>query len=944
MSFPILNQRFRTWWQPRRGLAIAEACIIGLVAALSAVLLKVGSGWLGTWRVHSTRFLPVWLALPMVGLVLGFVAGTLVERLAPEASGSGIPQVKATLANVPIRLSWRVAAVKLLSAIIAIGSGMTLGRQGPTVQVGASLAAGMSRWVPTSPDHRRQMIAAGAGAGLAAAFNAPIAGVLFIVEELLHDLSGLTLGTAIIASFIGGVISRLLGGGSLDLNLQLTQSASQFSIPEIPFFLVLGILAGLLGGLFNRGIIFSIKLYQRLHVSLPLRVALAGFISGVVVAMLPASFRDNTGLREYVITGVAHPSVAAIAFGAQFILTLVAFGSGAPGGLFAPSLILGSCLGHIIGVFEFYITGTGSPTTYALAGMGGFFSAVSKVPITAIVIVFEMTTDFNLVLPLMIVCVAAYLVAEKAVPGSLYEKLLELKGITLTKEVAVEGALTKLTAKDVMQERVETLDAEMNLEETMQAFARSHHRGFPVVEDSKLVGIVTQTDLLKIRESAKQTLSDPNLANDISLKEIMTPVPITVTPIHTLSNVLYLLDRYQISRLPVVDGRKLIGIITRADIIRAEADHLNADDRKPKLRPEPSYVVYQTRSPSIGRGRLLVPVANPDTADILLQMATAIARDRHYEIECIQVMLVSRHSSPSETQVRTAKSRRLLRQAEILAKKWEIPLHTQIRVTHDVAQAILETVNEDHIDLILMGWKGSTSTPGRIFGNVVDTIIRQATCEVVLVKLGKTQEDAGTRGHGNAGTRGRGDTGTRGRGDTGTQGHGDAGTWGRGDASENAAAREPADTDNSFSASLRLPVSASPHFNNWLVPMAGGPNSRVAIKLLPALITLGNDPKIRLTQVFKPSELKPNMTVLENAIRQLMRRRKLSSTVVAVPVQANSVAEGVIKLVKTEGYDVVVLGASREGLLQQAIQGNIPEAIASGVESTVILVRSAIQK
>ncbi|MBW4452266.1 MAG: chloride channel protein [Nostoc indistinguendum CM1-VF10] len=873
-----MNQRFRTWWQPRRGLAIAEACIIGLVAALSAVFLKVGSGWLGTWRVHSTHLLPAWLALPAIGLVLGFVAGWLVDRLAPEAYGSGIPQVKATLANVPMKLSWRVAGIKLLSAIIAIGSGMTLGRQGPTVHVGAGLAAGMSRWVPTSPDHRRQMIAAGAGAGLAAAFNAPIAGVLFIVEELLQDLSGLTLGTAIIASFIGGVISRLLGGGSLDLNLQLTQSSSQFSIPEIPFFVLLGILAGLLGALFNRGLIFSIKFYRKLHISLPLRVALAGFLSGVVVSMLPASFRDNTGLRESLITGGSHPTVAAIAFAAQFILTLIAFGSGAPGGLFAPSLILGSCLGHIIGVSELHITGAGSPTTYALAGMGGFFSAVSKVPITAIVIVFEMTTDFNLVLPLMIVSVAAYLVADKVVPGSLYEKLLELKGITLTKEAPMEGALTKLTAKDVMQERVETLDAEMSLEEAMQSFARSHHRGFPVVEDSKLVGIVTQTDLLKIRESAKHTLRERNLA-DIFLKEIMTPVPMTVTPIHTLSNVLYLLDRYQISRLPVMDGRKLIGIITRADIIRAEANHLNADNRTLKLRPEPSYIVYQTRSPSTGSGRLLVPVANPETAGILLQMAAAIARDRHYEIDCVQVMLIPRHSSPSETQVRTAKSRRLLRQAEVLAKKWKIPLHTQIRVTHDVAQAVLETINEQHIDLILMGWKGNTSTPGRIFGNVVDTVIRQATCEVVLVKLGKTPQSP----------------------------------------------------------------APSPLFNRWLVPMAGGPNSPLAIKLLPALITLGNDPQIRLTQVFKPSELKPDMSISEQAIRHLMRRRKLSSTVVALPVQADSVAEGVIKLVQTEGYDVVVLGASREGLLQQAIQGNIPEAIASGVESTVILVRGAIK-
>ncbi|WP_193198879.1 chloride channel protein [Nostoc sp. MG11] len=908
MSLPVLTQRFRTWWQPRRGLAIAEASVIGLVAALSAVFLKVGSGWLGTWRVYSAHILPAWLALPAIGLGFGFLAGFLVQRLAPEAAGSGIPQVKASLANVPVNLSWRVAGVKLLSAMIAIGSGITLGRQGPTVQVGAGLAGGMSRWVPTSPEHRRQMIAAGAGAGLAAAFNAPIAGVLFIVEELLQDLSGITLGTAIIASFIGGVISRLLGGGSLDLNLQLTQSSSQFSIPEIPFFILLGILAGLLGALFNRGLVFSIKLYRNLHISLPLRVALAGFISGVVVAMLPSYFRDNTGLREYVITGSANPSFAAIAFAAQFILTLVAFGSGAPGGLFAPSLILGSCLGHLVGVSEFYLLGAGSLTTYALAGMGGFFSAVSKVPITAIVIVFEMTTDFNLVLPLMIVSVTAYLVAEKVVPGSLYEKLLELNGITLVKEAPIEGTLTKLTARDVMQERVETLDADMTLEEAMQAFARSHHRGFPVVEDSKLVGIVTQSDLMKIR--------DRNLANDIPLKEIMTPAPMTVTPIHTLSNVLYLLDRYQVSRLPVLQGRKLIGIITRGDIIRAEADHLNGENGIPGPRPEPSYVVYQTRSPSIGRGRLLVPVANPETAGILLQMAAAIARDRHYEIECVQVMLVSRHSSPSETQVRTAKSRRLLRQAEVLAKKWRIPLHTQIRVTHDVAQAILETINEQHIDLILMGWKGNTSTPGRIFGNVVDTIIRQATCDVVLVKLGQ------------------------------------------GEKGENSPSSSSILTQHGLNAPLPLTVRAegpatansTPHsalrtqhsFNRWLVPMAGGPNARVAIKLLPALVTLGNNPQIRLTQVFKPSELKPDMTVLEQAIRQLMRRRNLSNTVVAVPVQADSVTEGVIRLVKTEGYDVVVLGASREGLLQHAIQGNIPEAIASGVDSTVILVRGAI--
>jgi CIC family chloride channel protein len=884
MSPLFLSQSFRALWQPRRGLAIAEASVIGVVAALSAVFFKFGVGWLGTWRVHTSYLFPAWLVLPLIGLSFGFLAGLLVERLAPEASGGGIPQVKASLGNVPVTLSWRVAVVKLLSAIIALGSGLTLGRQGPTVHVGAALAAGMSRWVPTSPDHRRQMIAAGAGAGLSAAFNAPITGMIFVVEELLQDLSGLTLGTAIIASFIGGVVSRLLGGGSLLLNLELTRSSSSFSVLEIPFYLVLGVSAGLLAALFNRGLIASQRIYRNLHISLPLRVALAGFISGVVIALLPVSFRDNSGLREFVITGEVHASVAAIAFVAQFILTLVAFGSGAPGGLFAPSLILGSCLGYIIGVFQLYTLGEGNPTTYALAGMGAFFSAVSKVPFTAIVIVFEMTTDFNLVLPLMIGSVTSYLVAEKIVPGSLYDKLLQLSGIIIQKQAPLEEVLTKLTARDVMQRRVETLEAEMSLDEAVEAFSRSHHRGFPIVEDGKLVGIVTQSDLLKIRDS--------NLAKDGTLKEIMTSNPLTVTPIHNLSDVLYLLGRYQISRLPVVEGRRLIGIITRADIIRAEADHINCENRQQGPRPEPSYVVYQTRSPSTGRGRLLVPIANPETAATLLEMAGAIARDRHYEIECIQVMPISRHSSPTETPVRTTKSRRLLRLAEALGKKWKIPVHTEIRVTHDVAQAILETIKERHIDLILMGWKGNTSTPGRIFGNVVDTIIREASCDVMLVKLGAMD--------------------------------------GLTDLTET-------------SSDISVAKSAiTPQFNRWLVPMAGGPNAWVAIKLLPALVTLGNDPKVRLTRVFKPSEIEPDMTVLEEAIRQLIRRRKLGSTVFASPVKSDSVSEGLINLVKEEHYDVVVLGASREGMLQQAITGNIPEAIALGVDSTVILVRGAI--
>ena len=252
MCQSALLKRLPRLLQPNQ-LAIFEACLIGLISGLAAVSLKQGTGTIAGWRLHLAHQYPVWLVLPAVGLVGGFFCGLLIERAAPEATGSGIPQVKAALGHVSIALNARVAIVKLLSTLLSLGSGLTLGRQGPTVQIGAAIAAQLSAWVPTSPDHRRQLIAAGAAAGLAAGFNAPIAGVLFVVEELLQDVSGLTLGTAILASFVGAVVSRLLGGGGLNVNM--TGLYTSFSIAELPLFIVLGILAGLLGSLFNRGVL-----------------------------------------------------------------------------------------------------------------------------------------------------------------------------------------------------------------------------------------------------------------------------------------------------------------------------------------------------------------------------------------------------------------------------------------------------------------------------------------------------------------------------------------------------------------------------------------------------------------------------------------------------------------------------------------------------------------
>jgi len=446
----------------------------------------------------------------------------------------------------------------------------------------------------------------------------------------------------------------------------------------------------------------------------------------------------------------------------------------------------------------------------------------------------------------------------------------------------------------------------MTLDEVVQAFSRSHHRGFPVVDNGTLVGIITQTDLTNITQ--RQT------PGDTPLSQIMTPKPMTVSPSASLADVLYLLNRYQLSRLPVTEARKLVGIITRSDLIRAEADQLSGSTVELGPRPEPSYVVYQTRSPAIGKGRLLVPLANPQTSQSLLRMAAAIARDRDYELECIQIILVPRHKSPADTAVNTTKSRRLLRQAESLGRQWKLPIHTQIRVAHDVAQAILETIKERHIDLILMGWNGTASTPGRIFGNVVDTLIRQAACEVVLVKLGnKLQPQKNARL-----------------------------------PSFPATHERVLDLGLEKAGEGEKPIFQHPKWNRWLVPMGGGPNTQQAIKLLPALIVLGTTPQIRLCQIFEPSQSVRETPILDQAVdklrRQIQTRKGMSLRipVLATHIRGHSVPEAVTKLAQADECDVVVVGASREGLLQQVIQGNIPEAIARGCQCTVILVRCAL--
>ncbi|MEM1368651.1 MAG: chloride channel protein [Cyanobacteria bacterium P01_H01_bin.15] len=856
--------------------ALAEACLIGLLSAFAAVFLKIGVGWLGGQRVQAADLMGDRIALPLIGGLLGFASGWLLENFGREAVGGGIPQVKASLSRYRVPLTLRIAVVKALGTVGVLGAGMALGRRGPTVHIGAALAGQLSRWLPTSPEHRRQMIAAGAAAGLAAGFNTPIAGVLFVIEELMRDISGLTLETAILASFIGATVSRfLLNQADLTLPADVFRGPviAPFTAAEIPFYILLGIVAGVLGALFNRGVLFSWGLNRKSRLPLSWRISGAGILTGLVISQLPIIFRDNAGLWNFLINTDGEWELKASAFVIYFVLTLLAAGSEAPGGLFSPALILGAALGFLVGQIPVAAFNLGNSNLYALAGMGAFFTAVVRVPVTAIVIVFEMTANFSLVLPLMLACASAYLVAETVSPGSLYQHLLRKSGIDLSDEqqpqIVKPNFLTNLTAADVMKYPVESLEAEMPLDEVIQAMSRSHHRGFPVIEAGKLVGIISQSDFERFDSQLKQ--------DSVLLKQVMTPRPITVNPQASLSHVLYLLSRYKVSRLPVLEQQKLVGMITRSDIIRIEAEELSGETAlaAPKT---PSYVVYQTRAPATGNGRLLLPLSDSDQVSELLAIAVAIAQEFHYEIECLHIIQIPTHLTPAEYSANTAGPRELMRQVESAGLYWQVPIHTQIRIAQDTVNGIMDVVLEEHVNSLLLGWpRDREDEESDAINRIDEVLIRKVPCEVLLVK--------------------------------------------------------PSKNHHHFPLSLDNPNAS------WLLPMGGGPNARHALKLLSSLTSLYPDvtvPKTWLIQIYTQELAVVDGTL--DAIAEDMQFR-LQKPFFSVSIRAAEVVSTILRFASEQRCEVMILGASREGFLQHAIAGNIPTLIARQYTGTLIVVR-----
>lgn len=425
---------------------LPRALLLGLLAGLVAVafrsLLRVGDD-LRTTAILWAHTLGGWgVLLPIVwGLSGACLAVYLVRRWAPEASGSGIPHLKAVLHQLH-GMPWkRVLPVKFVGGVAGIGAGLALGREGPTVQMGGALGEMVARWLGTTARERQTLIAAGAGAGVAAAFNAPLSGLVFVLEEVQRDFTPTVFTAALISSVVADLTARLLLG---QLPVFHTSDAGIPPLTALPAFLVLGAAAALLGLLFNRTLVGTLNLFGRLQGRGRWgAVALTGAGVGVVGWFLPEAVGGGHHLVERALSAQEPLHSLPGLFLLRFVLTMASYGTGAPGGIFAPLLVLGAELGLAVGLITQRLApaAAGTAETFAVVGMGAYFTAVVRAPLTGIVLIVEMTGNYSLVLPLLIACLTAYGLADFLGDRPVYEALLERDLLRNQRDPVLEGTL-----------------------------------------------------------------------------------------------------------------------------------------------------------------------------------------------------------------------------------------------------------------------------------------------------------------------------------------------------------------------------------------------------------------------------------------------------------------------------------------------------------------------
>lgn len=408
---------------------LPRAALVGLVSGGIATLFRVLLQLIEEGREGLVKLLPNshWTMFAVSACIgaLGCYVALNLGKLDKDAGGSGIPQMKAVLEG-HMKMNWpRLLWVKFVGALASLGSGMAMGREGPTVQMGGAIGQGVAQMTKATIKEKKALIAAGSGAGLAAAFNAPLAGVTFVLEELQRDFQPVVFASALLCAAIASTVSRLVSGQFPAFTVPTVEAPP---LTTLPVFLVLGLAGGFVGVLFNKALLGVQAKMAAFRTKHPLTVAVGiGLLLGGAGAYSPALLGGGQLLSEKAIYGELALTAGIGMLLIRFALIHACYGSGVPGGIFAPLLSLGALIGFIC--FKVVaMMGIGSGLTVAacaVAGMCAMFSGIVRAPLTGVVLIGEMTGSFDMMLPLLVASFAAYIVAESLHDTPIYEALLQ---------------------------------------------------------------------------------------------------------------------------------------------------------------------------------------------------------------------------------------------------------------------------------------------------------------------------------------------------------------------------------------------------------------------------------------------------------------------------------------------------------------------------------------
>jgi len=553
--------------------------VIGILAASGAVLFRTlielfqNLFWAsGTTFLEKLIHSPWWLKL-LVPTAVGLFAGPLITFLAPEIKGTGVPEVIFSVAARESTIRHRVTLLKSVITSLLIGGGASVGREGPIAQIGASVGSSMAQLFKLGPEMRRAYLAAGAAAGIAATFNAPMAGTLFAVEIILLDIEIVYLSHIVISAVTGSVLSRLFWGEFPAFNVPVFHPSHPW---ELPIYLLLGCLAGFAAIGFVRMITFADAAFQRIPIPDWTKPALGGLLLGCLALKLPEVMGVGYDSINATLDGTLSLKMAFILLAAKMAATSLCIGSGMSGGIFAPSLVLGATLGTTISLaLSGFFPELGlSPSNYALAGMGALVAGSTLAPITAIMTIFEITYNYRVMLPLMAACISSTLIVKYFLGYSAYEMKLLKRGVNIVRGHDV-GILRSLRAREFMDREFENLKDATPIMKIIERFMQSSYPHFVVLnEQDALVGMLSPRDL-------KSTLDKLEELKDIVVAaDLMTTRVISLSAEDNLEKALYLFEDHKVSLLPVTDPgapRHVLGVLKKDKLLQAYRERVLKD-------------------------------------------------------------------------------------------------------------------------------------------------------------------------------------------------------------------------------------------------------------------------------------------------------------------------------------------------------------------------------